>query len=243
MGFDSPWKIAALVGSVAALRLVWSFWKHAPARRSFLELYDSFLIALVLVFLIIRPFVVQAFYIPSESMVPTLNVGDRILVNKFIYRLAPPKRGDVIVFKAPYEAAKSSKEVDFIKRLIGLPGDRVKIVAYDGVYVNGVKIPDDYTTEAPDKDYPPPSMDGPKEYRVPKGTFFVMGDDRNGSNDSRSWGPLPKANVRGKAMAIFLPPGRISLISDSQVLAQAPSDDQGGAAASHPACGLPDAER
>src|SRR5262249_31827095 len=90
------------------------------------EFMESALIAIVLVFLLIRPFVVQAFYIPSGSMEPTLQIGDRILVNKFIYRVWKPNRGDVVVFLAPHLASPDEK--DFIKRIVGLPGDRVAVV-------------------------------------------------------------------------------------------------------------------
>src|SRR5205823_6429741 len=96
------------------------------ATESAAEFLESALIAIVLVFLVIRPFVVQAFYIPSGSMQPTLMVGDRILVNKFIYRIVKPNRGDVVVFVAPHLA--STDEKDFIKRIVGLPGDTVQVV-------------------------------------------------------------------------------------------------------------------
>jgi signal peptidase I len=245
MGFDSPWKVAALIGGVAALRLAWGLWKQAPGRASFLELCDQVLIALVLVFFLIRPFVVQAFYIPSPSMEPTLRRNDRILVNKFIYRLSSPRRGDVIVFRAPPEAAHSLQEVDFIKRLIGLPGDRIRVVGDDGVYVNGRKLSERYAAELPNSDWPPPPEE--LEYSgfpdrdcivngelvVPEGKLFVMGDNRNASNDSRSWGALPKRNVLGKAMVIFLPPTRLTFITDNRVYATASSPAEGTAAASH----------
>lgn len=95
------------------------------SRRSLSDLLESLLIALVLVFLLFRPFVVQSFFIPSGSMHPTLWEGDRILVNKWVYRMASPEHGDVIVFRAP--ATASATEHDFIKRLIGLPGDVIEV--------------------------------------------------------------------------------------------------------------------
>ncbi len=95
--------------------------------KSIAEIAESLAVAMALVFLIIRPFIVQAFYIPSESMVPTLLKDDHILVNKFIYRFAEPKTGDVIVFKAPPEASEDRKERDFVKRMIAGPGDEVRI--------------------------------------------------------------------------------------------------------------------
>ncbi|UCH36738.1 MAG: signal peptidase I [Armatimonadota bacterium] len=168
-----------------------------------LELSDSLLIAFALVFLLIKPFVVAAFYIPSGSMRPTLMERDRVLVNKFIYRLTEPRRQDVIVFRAPPQASMEQK--DFIKRLIGLPGDHLEIRSYDGVYINGRKLDEPYIgpLQAPDYDY------GPVE--VPSGQYFVMGDNRRDSNDSHRWGFLNRANLLGKAMIIFWPPGRMAL--------------------------------
>ncbi|MBI3911139.1 MAG: signal peptidase I [Armatimonadetes bacterium] len=96
------------------------------ATDSVAEFIESALIAIVLVFLIIRPFIVQAFYIPSESMVPTLQKGDRILVNKFIYHFTQPRRGDVVVFRAPHEVSYDEK--DFIKRVVAIPGDVIQAV-------------------------------------------------------------------------------------------------------------------
>jgi len=133
MTLDQPWKIAALIGLLAFLRIIWGLWKEAPSRRFMVELLDSGLIAFILVFIIIRPFVVQAFYIPSESMVPTLLPGDRILVNKFIYRLNPPRRGDIIVFDAPeYALQPGDGRKDYVKRLVGLPGDRILVRRQEG---------------------------------------------------------------------------------------------------------------
>src|SRR2546428_9441597 len=94
------------------------------------EFVESFVIAVVIVFLVIRPFLIQAFYIPSRSMTPTLGVNDRVLVNKLCYRFREPARNEIIVFRAPKEAAASEfdgEEKDFIKRVVGLPGDTVEV--------------------------------------------------------------------------------------------------------------------
>ena len=101
MNLDNPWKIVALVAALLVARLLWTLWKQAPSRKTVLEFLDAGLIAFTLVFLLVRPFVVQAFYIPSGSMFPTLKEGDRILVNRFFYRFNPPERGDIIVFEPP----------------------------------------------------------------------------------------------------------------------------------------------
>jgi signal peptidase I len=292
---------------------------------------ESALIAIVLVFLVIRPFVVQAFYIPSGSMRLTLLEQDRILVNKFIFRIRTPQQGEIVVFRAPPRASPDEK--DFIKRVIGLPGDRVEVnpdtvtidgrpaiqlinadaadayssfrqerphglvveknsepekrqnqlllstpdgqvpviasatgnVTYTGesvrvdgleravlpsvnlareahqfsdwggdpsvegtivmngeepilvvlkgshldvrpghVLVNGQTLKEPYIAQAPRYEMSP--------YTVPPGNLFVMGDNRNDSNDSHAWGPLELDRVVGKAMFIFWPPTRIGLV-------------------------------
>jgi len=205
LNLDSPWKIVAIVVAVGLLRTLYTVWQQSPYRALMLELCDSLLIAFALVFFLIKPFVVAAFYIPSGSMRPTLLERDRVLVNKFVYRLSEPRRQDIIVFRAPREATMGGQQKDFIKRLIGLPGERIEIHSYDGVYINGVKLGEPYIgpLQTPDYDY------GPNE--VPAGHYFVMGDNRRDSNDSHRWGFLDRHNVLGKAMVIFWPPGRIAL--------------------------------
>ncbi len=184
-------------------------------RRSALEFVDSGLIALVLVFMLIRPFVVQAFYIPSASMQPTLLEDDKILVNKFIYRFREPHRGDVVVFRSP--PAASADQKDYIKRLVGLPGDEIEVrpgvvdnhgetVPAGILYRNGKPVEEAYTKEPMD----PYRVYGP--VKVEPGKVLVMGDNRNNSHDGRYWGQLDMGRIRGKAMVIFWPPGRMGLI-------------------------------
>ena len=220
MNLDSPWKIAALVIALVLARLVWTLWKSAPSRKTVLEFLDSGLIAFTLVFLVVRPFVVQAFYIPSGSMIPTLEDNDRILVNRFIYRLNPPQRGDIIVFDAPsYALPPGQTQADFVKRLIGLSGDTVEVKAFDGVYVNGRKFHEAPETAVPNYDWP---TDG-KPYVVPKGDYLVLGDNRNNSYDSHLWHdsvtlePHPElatGRLLGKAVVTFWPLTRIRLLND-----------------------------
>lgn len=226
MTLDQPWKIAALIGLLAFLRIIWGLWREAPSRKFMVELLDSGLIAFLLVFLLIRPFVVQAFFIPSESMVPTLQPGDRILVNKFIYRLNSPQRGDIVVFDAPeYALQKGEGPKDYVKRLIGLPGDEILVRREEGVFINGRLLLDAPGVPLPERDWPEDEWMRPSEqpYRVAKGTYFVMGDNRNTSNDSRLWRSqitgeahpeLPADRILGKAMLVFWPPHRICLIGD-----------------------------
>jgi len=227
MTLDTPWKIAALIGLLAFLRIFWGLWREAPSRRLALELLDSGLIAFLLVFVLVRPLVVQAFFIPSGSMLPTLRPGDRILVNKFIYRLSPPQRGDVIVFNAPpYALSEGDGQKDYVKRLIGLPGDVIKIRSYDGVYVNNRRLDDPPGVPAPQYDWPVDEFNHqPLEegHTVGKDAYFVLGDNRNDSNDSHQWRDsitgqsrpdLASWRVLGKAMVSFWPPGRLGLVSD-----------------------------
>jgi signal peptidase I len=242
MNLDSPWKIGALVGALVVARLLWWLWKEAPSRKTVLEFLDSGLIAFTLVFLIVRPFVVQAFFIPSESMVPTLLKHDRILVNRFIYRLNAPKRGDIIVFDAPaYALQPGVTQADFVKRLIGLPGDRVHVEAGEGVFINGEKLQEAPGTDTPRYNWPEDEYHRwtGGDYVVPKGNYLVLGDNRNTSYDSHLWQlpstgefhpELASSRVLGKAMVIFWPPGRIGLLSDN-AQAHVPSDGKASGAA------------
>ncbi len=227
---DTPWKIAALVSALVALRVAAGLLRKSHTRAFLVELLNSALIAFGLVFLIIRPFLLQAFFIPSGSMEPTLHgpdgligrSGDRILVNRFIYRLGPPRRGDVVVFRAPsWVLSRNDDSKDFIKRVIGLPGDRVEVVAWDGVYINGKHLREPYLVKAPNYDWPQDGLGRPtgRPYVVPSGHIMVMGDNRNNSNDSHLWldpvtqqnrPALPLKNVLGKALIIFWPPNRLA---------------------------------
>ena len=203
---DSPWKIVEIVALLFALRFVFTAWKQSPYRELIVELADSGLVAFALVFLLVRPFVIQAFYIPTGSMRPTLEEYDRILVNKFIYHLNKVRRGDVVVFRAPDSAVGPSSQRDFIKRVVGLPGDRITIRSGEGVFINGDQLREPYISE----DRVPAYDWGPE--KIPTGQYLVLGDNRNNSNDSHHWGTLPRSQILGKAMAIFWPPGRLGLV-------------------------------
>ena len=167
----------------------------APKERS--SVFDLLLVAvLVFVFMfgVVRPFVAEAFRIPSESMAPTLEAGDRVLVNKFAYRFTGPERGDVILFQDMQDRAT-------IKRVIGLPGDSISV--WDGVLrVNGEPRRESYV----DYELTDSTFFGPEE--IPAGYVFVMGDNRINSEDSRTFGPVPEEDLRGRAFLRLWPPGR-----------------------------------
>jgi signal peptidase I len=154
-------------------------------------------VSFALVFGFVRPFVVEAFWIPSGSMIPTLQINDRVLVNKFIYRFTEPERGDIVVFESV-----DDPDTDLIKRVVGLPGDRVAVRS-GRLIVNGEPQKEPYTNKKfPDKSFFAATT-------VPKNHVFVMGDNRANSSDSRVFGPLPKKNIEGEAFLRFWPLDRI----------------------------------
>lgn len=172
--------------------------------------------------LLLKTFVVQAFYIPSASMEETLQIGDRVLVEKVTYRFSEPGRGDVVVFEKDLAALQSPEEEDrnliqrinesirglfgfptggaqdFIKRVIAVEGDTIE-GRDGGVFVNGEPV---------DEPYLEPGMEtssfGPVE--IPAGSIFVMGDNRGNSDDSRNFGPVPVDTVVGRAFLLIWPP-------------------------------------
>ena len=169
----------------------------APGTKSILREYAEALIIAILLALVIRAFVVQAFKIPSGSMLETLEIGDHILVNKFLYYFTSPQRGDVIVFKFPQDESR-----DFIKRVIGLPGETVEVRDKE-VLVNGVALREPYAVygDVPGLRGMEREHWGPQV--VPPGRLFVMGDNRDHSMDSRVWGFLEIVKVKGRAFMIY----------------------------------------
>lgn len=169
-------------------------------KKSVLREYLEAILIAVLLALLIRTFVVQAFKIPSGSMLPTLQVGDHILVNKFIYRFRDPARGDVIVFKYPVDESR-----DFIKRVVAVGGEDVFIKGQN-VYI------DCQPAEAACRPIEEPyayyddRTAGTETYgpvHVPPDAYFVMGDNRNNSQDSRFWGFVRREKIKGKAFIIY----------------------------------------
>jgi signal peptidase I len=165
------------------------------------ELVFTALVAFVLVFGFVRPFVVEAYRIPTESMVPTLEVGDRVLANKFIYRFTDPERRDIVVF----DSVDEDDDQTLIKRVVGVAGDEIQVQG--GVlYVNGEAQDEPYLNDADlSRGFYGPTV-------VPEGHIFVMGDNRGNSADSRVFGPLPLENLKGEAFMRFWPVSNISTI-------------------------------
>jgi len=180
--------------SPAALRPV--LWSTLSWVR---DLAFSVLIAVVLIVFLYQPVKVE-----GTSMEPGLTDQERIFINKFTYKfgLGGIERGDTVVFIYPHEPRKS-----YIKRVIALPGDRIRIVSGQ-VFVNGRAIDEDYVPHdyRDTMSWPPTALgEVPEERQVPDGNYFVLGDNRSSSSDSRSWGWVPRANIYGKAVFIYWP--------------------------------------
>lgn len=179
----------------------------------------------IIIAIIIRAFLIQAFKIPTSSMEDTLLIGDHIIANKFIYgttlifkkekvlKFTQPKRGDVVIFRYP-----NDPKYMFIKRCIGVPGDKIEIKD-KVVYVNGEKLDEPYVYHKDIRTFPaqytPRDNYGP--VTVPENSFFVMGDNRDFSADSRFWGFLPHRYLRGKAWLVYWPPSRWRIIKHYKI--------------------------
>jgi signal peptidase I len=178
------------------------------------------IVGAVAIVLLVKAYVVNPYRIPSSSMEPTLHCAqpasgcearfsDRVLANRFIFHLRDPRRGEIVVFETPDAArVKCGAGGTFVKRIVGLPGETVEVRLQRGegyVYINGRKLDEPYV------------QDGRRAVRefgpakVPKNGYFMMGDNRSSSCDSRDWGSVPRGNLIGKVFATYWPPNRISL--------------------------------
>ena len=170
----------------------------------------------------IRTFVAEARWIPTGSMLPTLQINDKLIIDKVTYRLQPPQRGDIVVFMPPNTAKICSQvvpgeavnpwQVDpnksevpeikdaYIKRLIGLPGDKIQ-VKQGKVYINNQALSEEYIADAPNYELGP--------ITVPQNSYLMLGDNRNNSCDSHMWGFVPRDHIIGRAVVRFWPPNRV----------------------------------
>ncbi len=198
--------------------------------RAAREITEALILALI-VFMVIQGSV-RNFRVDGSSMVPTLEGGQYLLVNKLVYlkldtgRLSriipfwkadnpsqqfavhPPKRGEVIVFRFPRDPSK-----DFVKRVIGLPGEEVEVKS-GTVYLDGVALDEPYLTRQDNSSSPP--------VQLKEDEYFVMGDNRRSSNDSRSWGPMPGANLRGKVWVVYWPFSALQVLDAASSFARSP---------------------
>jgi signal peptidase I len=218
-------------------------------KESFVELIVIVAIALGMA-LLIQAFIVKPFRIPSASMVPTLQIGQRVLVNRIDGRFGTPERFDIVVFKPPANAGDNECGIkggeqylpgevyrdggsnllgakmpcpegdpgeyseNYIKRVIGLPGDRLKIIK-GHAYINDKKLDEPYINKEDSCDAPGTFSSDctfSLNITIPPGKYFMMGDNRNASADSRYWGPVPKENIVGEAFMTYWPPKRIGLL-------------------------------
>jgi signal peptidase I len=179
--------------------------------------YGVILLVAIAVAFLLQAFVVKPYRIPSPSMVPTLDPGDRVLVARFMYHFTTPAHGNIVVFKYPLDT-----RVVFIKRVIGLPGDTLAL-RNGRVYINGVVQNEPYVAKmdgriSPTQPAPPISgstISQPwslnRPYTVPAHTYFMMGDNRLDSDDSRVWGPVPARDLIGRAFLVYWPVTRLGL--------------------------------
>jgi signal peptidase I len=181
-----------------------------PAGRG--RSYRTLILAVILCTVLLRTFVVQSFSIPSLSMYPTLKVGDRVIVDKLSYDLHSVHRGDIVVFRRP--PLEDQEYADLIKRVIGLPGETIS--SKNGhVYINGKQLnepwlppgPQSYTGALPGDAHPQFNLPGP--VKIPAGEYYVMGDNRTDSEDSRYFGPISGSLIVGRAAAVVWPLSQI----------------------------------
>jgi len=186
-----------------------------PRRRSFIAELPGLLLTALVIAVVIKTFLLQPFWIPSESMLPTIEVNDRVMVNKLAYRWGEPQRGDVVVFRDPRQeeveeslpeavirsvleavGIRTRGDEDLIKRVVGLPGETIE-VRDNQVVVNGTPLQETYLPQVFMPDEPPVTV-GPDE-------VFVMGDNRDASFDSRRFGPIPLDDLVGEAFVTIWP--------------------------------------
>lgn len=176
----------------------------AKAGAAILDILQTVVLA-VGIFLVVYLFLLRPHQVKGESMVPNFEDGEYLLTSQLSYHLGDPKRGDVVIFAAPPVPTE-----DYIKRIIALPGEKVSIHV-DKVFINGQELHESYIPEGL-QTFPGPFLPTDKEYTVPDGEYFVLGDNRPNSSDSRRWGPVKRQKIVGKAWIIYWPPQRTGVV-------------------------------
>jgi signal peptidase I len=161
------------------------------------KILKEFLVyAIIILAAVISATSIRIFIVPTPSMEPKLEVGDKVIINKLAYKLGPIKRGDIVAFHSPIE------EKDLVKRAIAIEGDEITLTSEGEIFINGEKITEDYLPEDQNIAYINQTV------VIDKGEIFVMGDNRNNSFDSRFFGTIPESDVFGKFVIIYWPPSR-----------------------------------
>lgn len=170
----------------------------------FFDIIETIVLALA-IFVVIYLFLFQPHQVKGASMEPNFHDKEYLLTDKISYRLRSPKRGEVVIFKAP-----KNPELDYIKRIIGLPGERIKI-ENGSVFINGQLLKEEYL---PKNEVISGGLFLPKgkEIKIPKDSYFVLGDNRSHSSDSREWGPIKRENIIGRAFFRYWPPNRSGIL-------------------------------
>lgn len=205
-GFIAVSMLASVLKGALVFLAFYHVYVSAPVRRErshrivmlFIAGFISISVVLAILAIVIRQFVAEARYISSGSMLPTLQVNDRLIIDKMTYQFSIPKRGDIVSFLPTEALQKQNLHDAFLKRIIGLPGDKVQ-VKNGSVYINDQPLREDYIgkDEAPQYELDPQV--------VPPNSYFVLGDNRNNSYDSHYWGFVPRKNIIGKASQRFYP--------------------------------------
>ena len=172
------------------------------------DIIETVVLALA-IFVVMYLFLFQPHQVKGASMEPNFYDGEYILTDKITYRFRPPKRGEVVIFKAP-----KNPDLDYIKRIIGLPGEKIKI-ENGGLYINGQRLYENYlpeTTNISGGLFLPKG----KEVKIPKNSYFVLGDNRSHSSDSREWGPVQKEDIIGRAFLRYWPPNRVGILPQAK---------------------------
>jgi signal peptidase I len=180
--------------------------RRGSTRRTLIE-WGAIVVVAVLAALLLRAFVVQPYYIPSGSMEPTLHVGDKVLVNKLSYNFHPVHRGDIVVFKTPPDD-NSPGIKDLIKRVIGLPGETIWSGPSGAIFINGRQLSEPWLSPEARANPGPPIQ----RMVIPAGDYFVMGDNRSNSTDSRMFGPISKGLIVGRAFLRVWPLSRLGTL-------------------------------